>query len=108
MGTVEVWSCMKQHLKTNMRGLVVLILVGSTLGARKLKSSKPREEKSLLNTFPFNAASEEEHYHHNEKQPSVQLEAVDASQGRRGSGTGLDGVSFGDVAGANLEGMEKD
>jgi len=92
-----------------MRGLIVLVLIGTTLGARKLKSSKPREEKSLLNTFPFNANSGEDHHHHNERQPSVQLPAVNANQGRRGSGnrrpsdsgTGLDGVSFGDVASAN-------
>merc|ERR1712212_335430 len=92
-----------------MRGLIILVLIGTTLGARKLKSSKPREEKSLLNTFPFNANSGGDHHHHNERQPSVQLPAVNANQGRRGSGnrrpsdsgTGLDGVSFGDVASAN-------
>jgi len=92
-----------------MRGLVILVLIGTALGARKLKSSKPREEKSLLNTFPFNADNEEGHHHH-ERQPSVQLDTVNANQ-RRGSsnsGTGLDGVSFGDVAGANPGQMERD
>jgi len=84
-----------------MRGLVVLAVIGTTMGTRKLHPSQPREEKSLLNTFPFNAEADEEHHeheheHHNEKQPSVQLVPVDANQR-----SGLDGVSFGDVAGAS-------
>merc|ERR1712168_1181223 len=111
MGTVEVWQCSCQHLQADiMRVLLILAVIGSALGARKLQSSKPREEKSLLNTFPFNARdSEHDHQHHNERRPSVQLPAVNANQGRRGgnnrrpssSDSGGDGVSFGDVASAN-------
>merc|ERR1712168_1091748 len=112
MGTVEVWQCSCKHLQADiMRVLLILAVIGSALGARKLQSSKPREEKSLLNTFPFNARdAEHDHQHHNERRPSVQLPAVNANQGRRGgnrrpsssdSGAGSDGVSFGDVASAN-------
>jgi len=106
MGTVEVWQCSCKHLQADiMRGFIAFMLIGSALGARQLKSSKPREEKSLLNTFPFNAeGAEGHHHHHNERQPSVQLPAIDASQRRRGGGngdSGSDGVSFGDVAAAN-------
>merc|ERR1712002_1080946 len=108
MGTVEVWQCSCKHLQADiMRVLLILAVIGSALGVRKLKSSKPREEKSLLNTFPFNAGDAEEghhHHHHNERQPSVQLQAVDASQRRRGGGGGAGGsgtgVSFGAVAAA--------
>merc|ERR1712002_826397 len=114
MGTVEVWQCSCKHLQADiMRVLLILAVIGSALGVRKLKSSKPREEKSLLNTFPFNAGDADEdhhHHHHNERQPSVQLQAVDASQRRRGGGGGGGsgtGVSFGDVAGASPGGDGK-
>jgi len=86
-----------------MRILIILALFGSALGARKLKSSKPREEKSLLNTFPFNSKGTDaaDHDHLIEKQPSVQLTALDSEQRRGGGGSSSDGLSFGDVAGAS-------
>merc|ERR1712002_822465 len=102
MGTVVSEQLKCKHINlNNMRSLVVVILIGSSMGVRKLKQPKEREEKSLLNTFPFNADGDEEHHEHEhephiEKQPSVQLVPVDANQR-----SGLDGVSFGDVAGAS-------
>jgi len=90
-----------------MRLSVLLVVAGTVLSTNAVE----RQEKSLLNTFPFNAqdSAADHHHHHNERRPSVQLPAVNANQGRRGSGnrrpsessTGLDGVSFSDVASAN-------
>merc|ERR1712198_22233 len=97
--------------KLNMRGIIVLALIGSALGARKLQGSAPRQEKSLLNTFPFNAQGDDhshDHAHHHERQPSLQLQPQNALQGRRGSNrrpapapASGDGLSFGDVASAS-------
>jgi len=86
-----------------MRGLIVLALVGSSLAARQLQGTQLRQEKSLLNTFPFNAqASTSEnhahaHAHTNERLPSVNIPARNALQA---ADTGLGGVAFGDVAAA--------
>ncbi|XP_023319728.1 uncharacterized protein LOC111694904 [Eurytemora carolleeae] len=83
-----------------MRGLIVLALVGSSFAARQLQAQGTlrRQEKSLLNTFPFNAKQHAEHQAHaSEREPSVNIPARDALQG---ADTGLGGVAFGDVAAA--------
>ena len=80
-----------------------MALVGSSLAARQLQGTQLRQEKSLLNTFPFNAqASTSEnhahaHAHTNERLPSVNIPARNALQA---ADTGLGGVAFGDVAAA--------
>ena len=86
------------------RGLIVLALVGSSFAARQLQAqgTLKRQEKSLLNTFPFNAKQADgEHAEHqahtSEREPSINIPARDALQG---ADTGLGGVAFGDVAAA--------
>ena len=80
-----------------------MALVGSSLAARQLQGTQLRQEKSLLNTFPFNAqASTSENHAHaqahtNERLPSVNIPARNALQA---ADSGLGGVAFGDVAAA--------
>jgi len=90
-----------------MRVSVFVAVAGTVLSS---VYADKRQEKSLLNTFPFNAQDNHgQAQHANERRPSVQLPVVNANQGRRGGGnrrpaesdTGLSGVSFSDVAGAN-------
>ena len=83
------------------RVLIALALVGSSLAARQLQGTQLRQEKSLLNTFPFNAKSSADHAHEHaqpqERQFSVNIPARNALQAADG---GLGGVAFGDVAAA--------
>jgi len=72
--------------------IISLCLIGSSLGARKL-SNNNRQQKSLLNTFPFNA---------NEEQKPAAPARIPATPNlvARGDRQGSDDVSFGAIAAA--------
>merc|ERR1712121_353903 len=80
--------------------LVAILLTGHcVLGARQLRNNnQARDQRSLLNTFPFNQGGEQHHgdHHgeHNARQPSRQLPVPVAQQGEGAP-------SFDDVAGAS-------
>jgi len=79
--------------------LSFLICGEGILGARQLRGNgfAVRGQRSLVNTFPFNANADEHHDHHeaHAASPSQSLESRDFRQGDEG----VD-VSFGAVAGA--------
>ena len=88
--------------------LLAILLTGQcVLGARRLRGNQPtvRDQRSLLNTFPFNAGNAEEHHgahpvgHHAEhpaaRQASSSLPVPVARQAEGGA------PSFTDVAGAS-------
>jgi len=85
------------------KSLIVLLVAGHcVLGARRLRgngANLPRGEKSLVNTFPFNAGADEHHHaHHDEHHEHHAANSVEARINRQG-GDDTD-VSFGAVAGA--------
>jgi len=75
--------------------IISLCLIGSSFSARKLTNdNNSRQQKSLLNTFPFNAE--------NEQQPtSAARIAATPSLVARGDRQGSDDVSFGAIAAAS-------
>jgi len=86
--------------------ILVVLLIGSSHAARKLQGLEQRGERSLLNTFPFNAQDSAAHHHdhaHHEAAP-VRARAPVASQSLtpRGDRQGSDDtdVSFPAVAAA--------
>jgi len=121
------------HLETffNMKMLIILIFILSSCMAVKFSFEPllPRQEKSLLNTFPFNkqedngkhdhqphhAGQEDHHPHHTDqeddvdsnlsqsfKQPQIQLDARNFRQGSE-----INGVSFNEVSQAGPGGDKK-
>jgi len=93
--------------------LVVILLVGASEAARQLRGNAPRDERSLTNTFPFNAKDSDygaghhgdgdhgagHHGHHKPaaRQPFSEVTARDQRQ-RGGADVPVD---FGAVAGAS-------
>ena len=76
-----------------------LAFIGAALGARQLQGNQARQEKSLLNTFPFNTQAEGAQ---EARRPSQRLEPQNALQRNRGgSAPSGDGVGFADVAAAS-------
>jgi len=78
------------HLKL----IIALCLIGSSLGARKL-SNNNRQQKSLLNTFPFNSNDEQKPV-----APAPARIAATPDLVARGDRQGSDDVSFGAIAAA--------
>merc|ERR1712025_1283781 len=81
--------------------VVVFFLVADTYAARQLRGPKERDQRSLVNTFPFNSNSENLLHAvaaHEEYEPiiSESLDSRSARQGNEG-----ESVSFADVAGAS-------
>merc|ERR1712025_1429771 len=77
----------------------VLLLLGCSYGARKLRRQEDRDQRSLVNTFPFNSNANHAHQQHHEDhapQISQSLDSRAARQGQEG-----EGVSFADVAAAD-------
>ena len=73
--------------------LVLALLASTTLGARKLRGNsqelqEPRDERSLVNTFPFNARGGHSGHagHNNQRQLFTDLPVRDARQRNRGNG----------------------
>jgi len=91
---------------------VCLIAISGSEAARQLRG-KPEErgERSLLNTFPFNANSEQQHHAHHERhnQNAAPARASSTNLVARGDAQGSNGdsVSFGAVAAASPGGDGK-
>merc|ERR1711879_719397 len=99
MGAVRLKQCSCLHLQasSNMapcgKAVLLLLLVEGGLGARTLRGNAARDQRSLVNTFPFNSNEGvdghhghhgEGHHgegHHDARNPSVQLEARAQRQG---------------------------
>merc|ERR1712025_793798 len=79
--------------------VLVLAVVGGAHGARQLRSQqmRDRDQRSLVNTFPFNSNDEEHHHAHHQDHAEVSqsLDSRAARQGAEG-----ESVSFADVAAA--------
>jgi len=102
------------HIMTKL--LILVLLVPCCLGARRLRGNSnnrarqqgPRDERSLLGTFPFNAGDaahghgEHGEHHHAHQEPS---QAIDSGSFRQGD-DGVD-VSFGAVAEAGKKCVDK-
>merc|ERR1712020_472382 len=85
-------SCLHLQASSNMapcgKAVLLLLLVEGGLGARTLRGNAARDQRSLVNTFPFNSNEgvDGHHGHHGEghhdaRNPSVQLEARAQRQG---------------------------
>merc|ERR1712121_64703 len=104
--SARVNTC-RHRLKMLSCGKVILAILLSghcVLGARRLRGNAERDQRSLLNTFPFNADNAEEHHgeHHGEHHAEHAAPARQASSSlpvpvaRQAEGP----PSFDDVAGA--------
>merc|ERR1712198_81009 len=125
MGTVVGWQCSCTDITCrpsthahvhNMIGkpqlLVLVALLGGNQAARQLRgnayksaASAPRGERSLLNTFPFNAqgAADDHHHHHHHEEHDAPARIVPSQDlAARGDRQGSDDVdvSFPAVAAA--------
>merc|ERR1711989_182076 len=85
-------SCLHLQASSNMapcgKVVLLLLLAEGGLGARTLRGNTARDQRSLVNTFPFNSNEgvDGHHGHHGEghhdaRNPSVQLEARAQRQG---------------------------
>merc|ERR1711934_989945 len=92
MGRLKQCSCSNLQASSNMapcgKAVLLLLLVEGGLGARTLRgNTAARDQRSLVNTFPFNsnegADAHHGHHegHHDARNPSVQLEARAQRQG---------------------------
>merc|ERR1712147_7103 len=88
------------------KAVLLLLLVEGGLGARTLRGNRnaARDQRSLTNTFPFNAQDGEEHHahgdhhgHHGEHHERQPVQSLEARAQRQGDDTD---VSFGAVAAA--------
>merc|ERR1712116_63482 len=107
------WSSARVNtcrLRTNMapcgKAVLLLLLVEGGLGARTLRGNRnaARDQRSLTNTFPFNAQDGEEHHahgdhhgHHGEHHERQPVQSLEARAQRQGDDTD---VSFPAVAAA--------
>merc|ERR1712198_202997 len=77
-------SCLHLQASSNMapcgKVVLLLLLAEGGLGARTLRGNTARDQRSLVNTFPFNS-NEGGDGHHDARNPSVQLEARAQRQG---------------------------
>merc|ERR1711936_1136880 len=100
-------TCRLIQLNMNAYKLLLVFAVGAASGARQLRGLNARDGKSLVNTFPFNAADAghhgDAHGHHGDhhgdhaaRAPSQDLGARAQRQGASDAST-----SFADVAGAS-------
>merc|ERR1712228_255121 len=118
---VSVEQCSCKHLQAPAMApcgkfLLVVLLATHTLAARQLRgqrvAAEERGERSLVNTFPFNARGGQDHHgqdhhgnhheEHNERQSSRSL----ANRGQRQGGDDTD-TSFGAVAAAGQKCIDK-
>ena len=89
--------------------LVVAIGGQCVLGARQLRGLSPRDGKSLVNTFPFNANDGGHHDHHDHHDHGDHgdhaarnpVQSLAARDNRQAQATVKESTSFDDVAGAS-------
>merc|ERR1712179_672545 len=68
----QIWAVfvlsrhLQAHTTHNMNAykLLLIVAVGAASGARQLRGMKDRDQRSLVNTFPFNAADGGHHGDH--------------------------------------------
>merc|ERR1712001_659806 len=93
--------------------IIPLLLIAGSQAARQLRNNNARDQRSLLNTFPFNSGAQEQHHGHHEDHHAHHEEAPVARQpsqalGARFSFQGEDGPpSFDEVAAAPEDGGKR-
>merc|ERR1712088_361782 len=94
--------------------IIPLLLIAGSQAARQLRNNNAaRDQRSLLNTFPFNSGAQEQHHGHHDDHHAHHEEAPVARQssqdlGARFSFQGEDGPpSFDDVAAAPESGGKR-
>merc|ERR1712088_622241 len=93
--------------------IIPLLLIAGSQAVRQLRQNTARDQRSLLNTFPFNSGAQEQHHGHHEEHHGHHEEAPVARQssqdlGARFSFQGEDGPpSFDDVAAAPESGGKR-
>ena len=94
--------------------IIPLLLIAGSQAARQLRQNTARDQRSLLNTFPFNSGAQaehhgdhhEEHHAHHEEAPVARQPSQDL--GARFSFQGEDGPpSFDEVAAAPEDGGKR-
>merc|ERR1711997_245745 len=93
--------------------IIPLLLIAGSQAARQLRQNTARDQRSLLNTFPFNSGAQEQHHGHHEDHHAHHEEAPVARQpsqalGARFAFQGEDGPpSFDEVAAAPEDGGKR-
>merc|ERR1712013_81995 len=119
-GWVKAKHLQLEKIKNMKRLLIFIFILSSGMAVKfSFEPELPRQEKSLLNTFPFNKQEDngghEHHPHHADqedgvesnlsqsfKQPQIQLDARNFRQGSE-----INGVSFNEVSQAGPGGDGK-
>merc|ERR1712025_1054168 len=83
----------------------VLLLFGCSYGVRKLRRQEIRDQRSLVNTFPFNSNADHAHQQHHEDHAPQSLQSLDSRAARQGQEG--ESVSFADVAAAGKKCIDK-
>merc|ERR1712025_403893 len=83
----------------------VLLLFGCPYGVRKLRRQENRDQRSLVNTFPFNSNADHAHQQHHEDHAPQSLQSLDSRAARQGQEG--ESVSFADVAAAGKKCIDK-
>merc|ERR1711937_735410 len=83
----------------------VLLLFGCSYGARKLRRQEIRDQRSLVNAFPFNSNADNAHQQHHEDRAPQSLQSLDSRAARQGQEG--ESVSFADVAAAGKKCIDK-
>merc|ERR1711860_269820 len=104
-------TCRLIQLNMNAYKLLLIVAVGAASGARQLRGMKDRDQRSLVNTFPFNAADGghhgdhhahgDDHGHHGDHAARAPSQDLGARAQRQGASDGP--PSFDDVAGAEIQ-----
>merc|ERR1712170_269390 len=99
-------TCRLTQLNMNAYKLLLVVAVGAASGARQLRGLNARDGKSLVNTFPFNAADAghgDAHGHHGDHHGDHAARAPSQNLGARAQRQGASdaSTSFADVAGAS-------
>merc|ERR1711894_206088 len=115
----QIWAVfvlsrhLQAHTTHNMNAykLLLIVAVGAASGARQLRGMKDRDQRSLVNTFPFNAADGghhgdhhahgDDHGHHGDHAARAPSQDLGARAQRQGASDGP--PSFDDVAGAEIQ-----
>merc|ERR1712156_138955 len=105
MGAVLVDNHLQAKMAIFGKSVCLFLLIDGTLGARRLRGNSQRDQRSLVNTFPFNQDAGDEHHEHHEHHdheaaaPFSSLQSRDNRQGEADTD-----VSFPAVAAASADG----
>merc|ERR1712013_855438 len=104
-GWVKAKHLQLEKIKNMKRLLIFIFILSSGMAVKfSFEPELPRQEKSLLNTFPFNNQEDgvESNLSQSFKQPQIQLDARNFRQGSE-----INGVSFNEVSQAGPGGDGK-